>query len=99
MDNSINKEKALEFIQSEYDGYSDVDLLGKWESFEVYTANTNEDTDGDGVYVLVDDEQVRFADHDEADDLMHYFEIETDDDWYERRQILPKGPWPSKKWK
>lgn len=46
---------------------------------EVYSASTNEDTDGDGVYVLVDDDEVRFADHDEADDLMHFFELEGED--------------------
>lgn len=78
MQNLTNKERALEFVQSEYDGYADVERVGEWESFEVFSGVTNEDTDGDGVYVLVNDEEVRFADHDEADDLMHYFEIEGD---------------------
>ncbi len=91
MDNLSNKERVLAFVQEEYDGYSDVERLGEWESYDVYCANTNEDTDGDGVYVLVDEEEVRFADHDEADEIMHFFELEGDDSDWKRKTILWQG--------
>lgn len=75
----FDKERVVEFVQAEYDGYTDVEFLGDWESAEVYTVNLEEDTDGDGVYVIVNEEEVRFADHDEADEIMHFFDIEGED--------------------
>ena len=27
-----SKEKVLEFVQSEYDGYTDITYIGEWES-------------------------------------------------------------------
>lgn len=71
----MEKTDILEFVQGEYDGYTDVESLGEWESFQVYKVITNEDTDGDGSYILADDEEIRFADADESDDLMHFFDI------------------------
>lgn len=70
-----SKEKVLDFVQNEYDGYTDIDYLGEWESYDCYVVNTDDDTDGVGAFVLVNDEGVRIADSDEDYEIVHFFDI------------------------
>lgn len=70
-----SKEKVLDFVQNEYDGYTDIDYLGEWESYDCYVVNTDDDTDGVGAFALVNDEGVRIADSDEDYEIVHFFDI------------------------
>ena len=69
-------EKVLDFVQNEYDGYTDIDYLGEWESYDCYVVNTDDDTDGVGAFALVNDEGVRIADSDEDYEIVHFFDID-----------------------
>lgn len=71
-----SKEKVLDFVQNEYDGYTDIDYLGEWESYDCYVVNTDDDTDGVGAFALVNDEGVRIADSDEDYEIVHFFDID-----------------------
>lgn len=70
-----SNEKVLDFVQNEYDGYTDIDYLGEWESYDCYVVNTDDDTDGVGAFALVNDEGVRIADSDEDYEIVHFFDI------------------------
>lgn len=71
-----SKEKVLDFVQNEYDGYTDIDYLGEWESYDCYVVNTDDDTDGVGAFALVNNEGVRIADSDEDYEIVHFFDID-----------------------
>ncbi|WP_394022991.1 hypothetical protein ACF3NF_07435 [Anaerococcus martiniensis] len=71
-----SKEKVLDFVQNEYDGYTDIDYLGEWESYDCYVVNTDDDTDGVGAFALVNDKGVRIADSDEDYEIVHFFDID-----------------------
>ena len=53
-----SKEQVLDFVQSEYDGYTDITYIGEWESFDCYEIKTDEDTDGVGAFALVNEDGV-----------------------------------------
>ena len=70
-----SKEKVLEFVQSEYDGYTDITYIGEWESYDCQEIKTDEDTDGVGAFALVNEDGVRLADSDEDYEIVHFFSI------------------------
>lgn len=72
-DNSL-KQQVLDFVQSEYDSYTNAKSVGEWESYMVYQVLTDDNTDGEGVFVLIDEDDMTFADSDEVDEIKHFFE-------------------------
>lgn len=70
-----SKEQVLDFVQSEYDGYTDINYIGEWESYDCYEINTNENTDGLGDFALVNEDGVRLAHSDEDYEIVHFFSI------------------------
>ena len=70
-----SKEKVLEFVQSEYDGYTDINYIGEWESYDCYEIKTDEDTNGIGAFALVNEDGISLADSDQDYEIVHFFSI------------------------
>ncbi|WP_273359135.1 hypothetical protein [Anaerococcus octavius] len=70
-----SKDQVLEFVQNEYDGYTDINYLGEWESYDCYEINTDEETDVVGAFALVNENGVRLSDSDEDYEIVHFFDI------------------------
>lgn len=81
-ENKSFKQELLDFVQSEYDGYTDVKNIGERESLKVYQVLTDDNTDGEGVFVLIDEDNMTFADSDQTDEIKHFFKL---GEWYARK--------------